>query len=95
MELTGLNTVLEGTVADNKKEQLFLSSIEEHLAQDSDGKYRDEVMKTLFSEALRLKAQKDKGASPEEFTRIDNILTGVVAAAEVVEKRWQQLHKEK
>lgn len=79
----------------NTEEKIFLSSIEEHIAQDKDGKFREEVMGMLYSEAVRLKALKDQGASPDEFARIESLLTAVVAAVEVVDKGWQQHHKKK
>ena len=82
-------------MADNNKneEKIHLSSIEEHLVQDKDGKYREEVLGMLFDEAMRLKSLKDQGASPDDFIRIEHILTGVVAAIEVVDKGWEQHHK--
>ena len=83
-------------MADNKKEEkTFLSSIEEHIAQDKDGKFREEVLGMLYGEAVRLKGLKDQGASPDEFARIEGLLTAVVAAIEVVDTGWQQHHKKK
>lgn len=73
-------------------EKIHLSTVEEQLIQDSDGSYRDELLSQLFTEATRLKDLKDKGAAPEDFTKIDNLLTAVVAAMEVVDKNWKQHH---
>ena len=96
MEQTESNIALEGIVADNNKdEKIYLSSIEEHLTQDKDGKFREEVLSMLYNEAVRLKGLKDQGSSPDEFTRIEGLLTAVVAAIEVVDTSWQQHHKKK
>ncbi len=76
-------------------EKIHLSSTEERLIQDKSGTYRQELLQQLYDEAMRLRSKRDKGASPEEFTKIENILTSVVAAAEVVEKSWQKHHKKK
>ncbi len=82
-------------MADTKKseDKIYLSDTEERLVQDKDGRYREELLQQLYQEATRLKSMNDKGASPEDFANIDNILTGIVAAIEVVEKNWQQHHK--
>ena len=74
------------------EENILLSTTEEHLIQDKDGTYRDQLLNQLFSEASRLKALKDKGAAPEDFSKIDSLLTAVVAAMEVVDKSWKQHH---
>ena len=79
----------------NKEEKIFLSSIEEHITQDKDGEFREEVLSMLFNEAVRLKGLKDQGSSPDEFARIESLLTAVVAAIEVVDTGWQQHHKKK
>ncbi len=73
-------------------EKIHLSTVEEQLIEDNDGSYRDELLSQLFAEATRLKNLKDKGAAPEDFTKIDNLLTAVVAAMEVVDKNWKQHH---
>ena len=96
MEQIESNIALEGTVADNNKEEkIFLSSIEEHIVQDKDGEFREEVLGMLYGEAVRLKGLKDQGTSPDEFARIEGLLTAVVAAIEVVDTGWQQHHKKK
>lgn len=73
-------------------ENIHLSTIEEQLIEDKDGTYRDQLLSQLFSEATRLKGLKDQGAAPEDFSKIDNLLTAVVAAMEVVDKSWKQHH---
>ena len=82
-------------MADNNKteDKINLSETEERLTQDVDGSFREELLHQLYQEATRLKALNDKGTSPEEFAQINSVLTGVVAAIEVVEKNWQQHHK--
>lgn len=74
------------------KEDILLSTTEEQLIRDKDGTYRDQLLNELFSEATRLKELKDKGAAPEDFSKIDSLLTAVVAAMEVVDKSWKQHH---
>ena len=76
----------------NNDETIRLSETEERLIQDKDGRYREELLQQLYDEALRLKSLSEKGASPDDFAKIDHILTGLVAAIEVVEKSWQQHH---
>ncbi|KEI71561.1 EscE/YscE/SsaE family type III secretion system needle protein co-chaperone [Endozoicomonas elysicola] len=73
-------------------ENIHLSTIEEQLIEDKDGSYRDQLLSQLFSEASRLKGLKDQGAAPEDFSKIDSLLTAVVAAMEVVDKSWKQHH---
>ena len=74
-------------------EKVHLSQTEEQLMADKGGEYRDSLMQSLYAEAIRLKSMNDKGASPEEFARVESILTGVVAAIEVIEKSWNKHHK--
>ncbi|USE39029.1 MULTISPECIES: hypothetical protein [unclassified Endozoicomonas] len=74
------------------EENILLSTTEEQLIQDKDGSYRDQILNHLLSEATRLKGLKDKGAAPEDFSKIDSLLTAVVAAMEVVDKSWKQHH---
>ena len=94
MELITSNTVLEGIVTDKIKneEHALLSTTEERLIQDKEGHYRDQLLNELFSEASRLKSLRDVGAAPENFSKIDSMLTAVVAAMEVVDKGWKQHH---
>ncbi|WP_419536008.1 EscE/YscE/SsaE family type III secretion system needle protein co-chaperone [Endozoicomonas sp.] len=73
-------------------EKIHLSTIEEQLIDDKTGTYRDQLLGQLFSEATRLKGLKDQGAAPEDFSKIDSLLTAVVAAMEVVDKSWKQHH---
>ncbi len=73
-------------------ENIHLSTIEEQLIEDTDGTYRDQLLSQLFSEATRLKGLKNQGAAPEDFSKIDSLLTAVVAAMEVVDKSWKQHH---
>lgn len=80
------------TETSKNDENIHLSTIEEQLIEDKDGTYRDQLLHQLFSEATRLKELKDKGAAPEDFSKIDNLLTAVVAAMEVVDKSWKQHH---
>ena len=75
-----------------EKENVLLSATEELLLKDKDGSYRDQLLNQLFTEASRLKGLKDKGAAPEDFSKIDSLLTAVVAAMEVVDKSWKQHH---
>lgn len=74
-------------------DKIHLSSTEELLIKDRDGRYRDQLLQELFSEAARLKSLKDQGAAPEDFSKIDSLLTAVVAAMEVIDKSWKQHHK--
>ncbi|WP_157673567.1 hypothetical protein [Endozoicomonas ascidiicola] len=70
-----------------------LSNTEELLINDVQGQYRDQLLANLFSEASRLKQLRDKGTDPDNFVRIDSLLTSIVAAMEVVDKNWKQHHK--
>lgn len=81
-------------MADHKstEERIHLSDTEARLIQDNDGSYRDQLLNQLFTEATRLKQLRDEGVAPDEFNKIDSLLTAVVAAMEVVDKSWQQHH---
>ena len=81
-------------MADHKptEERIHLSDTEAQLIQDNDGSYRDQLLNQLFTEATRLKQLREQGVSPDEFNKIDSLLTAVVSAMEVVDKSWQQNH---
>jgi hypothetical protein len=78
-----------------KKNEVFLSNVEEKLKNDKSGDYRNEIMHILLEEALRIKALKQKENTVEEYNKIDGILTALVASMEVVDKRWSLFHEKK
>ena len=77
----------------NNSDTIRLSNTEEQLMNDPQGHFRDQLLADLLAEATRLKQLKDQGAAPEDFSRIDTLLTSIVAAMEVVDKNWRQHHK--
>lgn len=78
--------------ATQQTEKDYLSDIEQALVRDNDGQYKDTLLNQLFTEALELKAEKGKGLAPDDYARVDNVLTAVVAAMEVIDKCWTKHH---
>jgi hypothetical protein len=78
-----------------KKNEIFLSNVEENLKNDKSGRFRNETMNVLLEEALKIKSLKQKNNTPEEYNKIDGVLTALVASMEVVDKRWKMFHEKK
>jgi hypothetical protein len=78
-----------------KKNEIFLSNVEENLKNDKSGQFRNKTMNVLLEEALRIKSLKQKNNTPEEYNKIDGVLTALVASMEVIDKRWKMFHEKK
>ncbi|WOG25691.1 hypothetical protein [Endozoicomonas sp. 8E] len=76
-------------------EKVHLSDLEDRLIQDADGELKEQVLKELVDEAFRLKSERDKGLSPDEFEINDKMITALIAATEVVDKTWNTHHKKR
>ena len=76
-----------------KKNELFLSDVEEKLKNDKNGNFRNETIQVLLAEALRLKSLKQQENTPEKYYKINGVLTALVASMEVVDKRWKMFHE--
>ncbi|WP_257282267.1 EscE/YscE/SsaE family type III secretion system needle protein co-chaperone [Endozoicomonas sp. ONNA1] len=76
-------------------EKIHLSDLEDRLILDTDGELRDKVLKELVDEAFRLKSERDKGLSPDQFETNDKLITALIAATEVVDKTWNRHHKKR
>ena len=74
-------------------ETINLSGTEDLLIQDKSGAYREQLLKQLVDEALRLKTLVDKGNAPEEFEKNTSMMLALLAAADVVDHTWEKHHK--
>ncbi|WP_252176091.1 EscE/YscE/SsaE family type III secretion system needle protein co-chaperone [Endozoicomonas sp. 4G] len=74
-------------------EKVRLSGLEDRLILDTDGELREQVLQELVDEAFRLKSERDKGLSPDEFETNNKMITALMAAVEVVDKTWNTHHK--
>lgn len=76
----------------NSEETINLSGTEDLLLNDKSGDYREQLLKQLVDEAMRLKALIDKGSSPDEFEKNTSLMLALLAAADVVDHTWEKHH---
>ncbi|AMO56050.1 hypothetical protein GZ77_04280 [Endozoicomonas montiporae] len=82
-------------MTDKKNSEVInLSGTEDLLINDKSGEYREQLLKELMDEAIRLKALVDRGNSPEEFEKNTSMMLALLAAADVVDQTWEKHHKE-
>ena len=66
--------------------------MEEKLAEDTDGAYRNGVCELLRADVREVKRHIDSGLTPDEFQRTDRYLAALESAIAVVERVWQSEH---
>jgi len=72
--------------------RMRLLDIENRLAEDSSGNYRDEVCDQLRTDAREVKRRIDSGLTPDEFQDAGRYLAALEAAISVVEQAWRFEH---
>lgn len=66
--------------------------LEAALRADRDGVFRDALLAELRTQAEALRRALEAGVSPDRYPRVEALFDASVAAAEVVELVWRQLH---
>lgn len=66
--------------------------IEEKLAGDADGSYRNSLCDSLRSELSAVKRHIDAGLPPDEYQEASQYLAALESAISVVERAWQAEH---
>lgn len=66
--------------------------LEEKLAQDADGSYRDGLCDSLRNELTNVKRQISAGLPPDEFQEAGKYQAALESAISVVERAWQIEH---
>ena len=72
--------------------RMRLLDIENRLADDADGAYRNQVCDQLRSDAREVKRRIDTGLAPDEFQDAGRYLAALEAAISVVEQAWRFEH---
>jgi type III secretion system YseE family protein len=70
-----------------------LVEMEERLAGDAAGTYRDQIVARFNNQLQDLKRQIDAGLAPADFEVAQKLNSALTAAVAVVDKVWQRLHK--
>ena len=68
-------------------------SLEEKLKMDEKGELKGEIEARLNAQITEIDKSLGAGLSPEEYTELNQVKTGLHSALIVLEKVWQQLHK--
>jgi hypothetical protein len=68
------------------------TEMEERLAADAAGTYRDQVVARFNNEFQELKRQIDAGLAPADFEVAQKLNLAVTTAVVVVNKVWERLH---
>ncbi len=74
-------------------EQTSMVDMEQKLAADASGAYRDELLQSLAGERSALRRTMDAGLPPEEYEQASRLMAGVDAATRVVETLWKTVHR--
>ena len=74
-------------------EQATVVDMEQKLAADSSGAYRDELVAGLATERSSIRRQMDAGLPPAEYEQATKLLAGVDAATKVIETLWKTAHR--
>ena len=72
--------------------ETFALDLEEKLADDGDGWFKEELLERLRNEAVGIKCRMDAGVPPAEFARLQKTAAALDAAATVVEGVWARMH---
>lgn len=70
-------------------------SLEEKLRADDQGELKREIEARLNAQITEIDKTLSGGVSPDEYTELNQVKTGLQSALAVLEKVWQQLHKDK
>lgn len=70
-----------------------LTEMEERLAADAAGTYRDQIVARFNNELQDLKRQTDAGLAPADFEVAQKLNSAIAAAVAVVTKVWERLHR--
>jgi hypothetical protein len=71
----------------------MLLALEEKLAGDKEGTYKNEVKEELLQCLAAVKRHIDSGLPPDEFSRYSKLKEAAEAGVSVLEKFWDGLHK--
>ena len=77
-------------MADN--EFVSLSVTEDRLTTDSDGKYKEQLLKQLNDDAENVKKKRNSGLSPDQFACADALVDAIEDAVKVIELTWHKHH---
>jgi hypothetical protein len=69
-----------------------LVEMEDRLAADGAGTYRDEIVGRFNQQLQELKRQIDAGLAPAEFDAAQKLNAALTAGVAVVNRVWQGLH---
>ncbi len=70
-------------------------SLEEKLKADNQGELKQKIHTRLNDQIVEIDKTLSGGVSPEEYTALNQVRIGLQSALIVLEKVWQQLHKDK
>ena len=73
-------------------EKIRMVEMEERLAADQDGSYRDSVCAAIDGELADLKRQIDAGVPPDEFEQAAKLRSALERANAVVKLVWKLEH---
>ena len=68
-------------------------SLEEKLKMDEQGELKREIDAQLNAQIAKIDKVLSAGVSPQEYTKLNQVKTGLQSACMVLEKVWQQFHK--
>lgn len=74
------------------RQAVRLLSLEDELAGDKDGIYREKIKGELLQLLGKVKGAMDSGLPPEEFKRISKLKASVEAGMETLQKVWEDMH---
>lgn len=73
-------------------EVVRMVDMEQKLAADHDGAYRDQLTRQLTDDRQAIKRTIDAGLPPDEFERADRLLAAHDGALQVIATLWSAAH---
>ncbi|MBC6413331.1 MAG: hypothetical protein GDA45_00125 [Chromatiales bacterium] len=75
-------------------EEKLSFSLEEKLREDDTGELKREIERQLNDQITEIDGCIKDGVSPDQYTELNQVRIGLQSALTVLEKVWQQFHKD-
>jgi hypothetical protein len=73
-------------------EKVTMLDMEQKLAGDASGAYRDKVLASLADDRAAIRRAVDAGLPPADFEQANKVLQGIDAATKAVQTLWKTAH---
>lgn len=72
--------------------ELSLLPLEDELRADTNGQHKQQLQQTFAQQAQQIKRLMDKGVTPQEFARLEQLQAALQAGDSALDKIWTRFH---